>query len=553
MTIANVDSTTLNNLTPNLDVGDVADPALRLEAFQYIYAKMQDLVTEVNNIPTANIQNLSITAAKLADLAVTTGKIADLAVATAKLQDASVTLAKMAANSVGTSQLVDASVTAAKVMDGVLTASKFVAGALTNETQNGLRITALEADYAKQVEVIFNPVGYGAIADGVTNNTAIVQTTVDAAGLVKGRVYIPEGVKFVLEDLVLPEDVYMTFRASDAGLSTLGGMSSTQEWVNFSNNANGAGAVNEWWFASPFHPGIIINNLKNINPGNLGSGQNQDYSISSIVFADESVNRWQLVERGQDGFSLSMWEFQFTITGINSTSFTTPPAVGTEVTSSSGGKGVVVFIDATQMIVRHLGGNFLVGDTVSDSNETTTATIATVSDDYLNRINRWIASVKNRGNIGINIPGDNAIHSLTVGGVLGIENSRGGSYGTAKAAINLADDLSNPTNRKRITFDPVTGDLVIYATNDSAVIYRLTNAGVVTYSTIKATSSIESATIFLETPATGTSPKIITGTGSPEGVVAAGIGSLYTNKSGGASTTLYVKTSGSGSTGWTAK
>lgn len=43
------------------------------------------------------------------------------------------------------------------------------------------------------------------------------------------------------------------------------------------------------------------------------------------------------------------------------------------------------------------------------------------------------------------------------------------------------------------------------------------------------------------------------GTGSPEGVVTAPIGSLYSNVSGGASTTLYVKTSGSGNTGWTAK
>ncbi len=43
------------------------------------------------------------------------------------------------------------------------------------------------------------------------------------------------------------------------------------------------------------------------------------------------------------------------------------------------------------------------------------------------------------------------------------------------------------------------------------------------------------------------------GAGSPEGVVTAPIGSLYSNTSGGASTTLYVKTSGAGNTGWTAK
>lgn len=46
---------------------------------------------------------------------------------------------------------------------------------------------------------------------------------------------------------------------------------------------------------------------------------------------------------------------------------------------------------------------------------------------------------------------------------------------------------------------------------------------------------------------------ITSGAGSPEGVITAPIGSLYTNTAGGASTTLYVKTSGAGNTGWTAK
>lgn len=50
-----------------------------------------------------------------------------------------------------------------------------------------------------------------------------------------------------------------------------------------------------------------------------------------------------------------------------------------------------------------------------------------------------------------------------------------------------------------------------------------------------------------------TGPGLYTGTGTPEGVVTAVVGSLYTNISGGVSTTLYVKTSGVGNTGWTAK
>ena len=44
-----------------------------------------------------------------------------------------------------------------------------------------------------------------------------------------------------------------------------------------------------------------------------------------------------------------------------------------------------------------------------------------------------------------------------------------------------------------------------------------------------------------------------TGSGTPEGSVSAAVGSLYTRSDGGAGTTLYVKESGTGNTGWVAK
>ena len=43
------------------------------------------------------------------------------------------------------------------------------------------------------------------------------------------------------------------------------------------------------------------------------------------------------------------------------------------------------------------------------------------------------------------------------------------------------------------------------------------------------------------------------GNGTPEGVVEAPIGAIYQRLDGGASTTLYVKESGTGKTGWVAK
>lgn len=47
--------------------------------------------------------------------------------------------------------------------------------------------------------------------------------------------------------------------------------------------------------------------------------------------------------------------------------------------------------------------------------------------------------------------------------------------------------------------------------------------------------------------------RIFTGTGAPENTVAAPVGSLYLRADGGTSTSLYVKESGTGVTGWVAK
>jgi hypothetical protein len=52
---------------------------------------------------------------------------------------------------------------------------------------------------------------------------------------------------------------------------------------------------------------------------------------------------------------------------------------------------------------------------------------------------------------------------------------------------------------------------------------------------------------------TSAAPSIIAGAGSPEGAVTARIGSIYQRSDGGVGTSLYVKESGTGNTGWAAK
>lgn len=48
-------------------------------------------------------------------------------------------------------------------------------------------------------------------------------------------------------------------------------------------------------------------------------------------------------------------------------------------------------------------------------------------------------------------------------------------------------------------------------------------------------------------------PIIAVGTGTPEGAVTAPVGSLFLRTNGGAATSLYVKESGAGNTGWVGK
>jgi len=50
-----------------------------------------------------------------------------------------------------------------------------------------------------------------------------------------------------------------------------------------------------------------------------------------------------------------------------------------------------------------------------------------------------------------------------------------------------------------------------------------------------------------------TAAKVYAGSGSPENAVAANVGSLYLRTDGGTGSTLYIKESGDGKTGWVAK
>ena len=72
--------------------------------------------------------------------------------------------------------------------------------------------------------------------------------------------------------------------------------------------------------------------------------------------------------------------------------------------------------------------------------------------------------------------------------------------------------------------------------------------GVEVVGDLQAQNLVATAGIYLNT-----STRIISGTGSPAGAISAPVGSLYLRTDGGANTTLYVKESGTGTSGWAAK
>ena len=79
---------------------------------------------------------------------------------------------------------------------------------------------------------------------------------------------------------------------------------------------------------------------------------------------------------------------------------------------------------------------------------------------------------------------------------------------------------------------------------------NLTTTGLAITGTLSTTGA---ATFAGAVSVSGTAATWTSGTGSPESVKTAPVGSLYTRTDGGASTTLYVKESGAGNTGWIAK
>lgn len=101
-----------------------------------------------------------------------------------------------------------------------------------------------------------------------------------------------------------------------------------------------------------------------------------------------------------------------------------------------------------------------------------------------------------------------------------------------------------------VTFDDISLIATVDVLLQGATI--VLNSDDVTIGT-DSTSVVTVAADDIQFGPSGDDVHIQTGTGSPEGVVTAGVGSIFLREDGGAGTTFYVKESGTGNTGWVAK
>jgi hypothetical protein len=119
---------------------------------------------------------------------------------------------------------------------------------------------------------------------------------------------------------------------------------------------------------------------------------------------------------------------------------------------------------------------------------------------------------------------------------------------------HVKENVSN--GREYNVIIPLNSPLVNgYPTIKFATIAPATSVGVAgtAYATQQSLNATNTDISGLNNRVTTIEGRYFTGAGAPESVVTAPIGSIYIRTTGGVSTTLYVKTSGAGNTGWTAK
>jgi hypothetical protein len=326
-----------------------------------------------------------------------------------------------------------------------------------------------------------NALDFGAVADGVTDNTTAVQAALDSLPEAGGLVIIPAGVRFDITDLTFRQRCNLQYYVDD-DMSNPGPASDigSGELVFFSANSSyptdptGA-AVNEWRYTAAFHPAMVVDVRKDIEGADayLAPSQSLTNPIrASYNILDEQTDAARLVYENfgvPSNFSmlqLHAWRKVVVLNGIGTAQWVTPPVEGDVVTgTTSGATGYVVSVGASATTLLWFSGRFVTGETVADSNETTTATItsAVFTATAMSPISQSLYN----GNWAVGLPAGAVRDQFVVGGKVASQRTRGTFYEN--------ETILNPGYVWVDSYEnsPPNGFEVIYDTSVSAASRRL--------------------------------------------------------------------------------
>jgi len=435
---------------------------------------------------------------------------------------------------------------------------------------SGAVATTVQAKLRQYVSVM----DYGAVGDGTTNDTAAIQAALNSG---KKSIYFPSGTYVITSTLTVPKGVslfgsgYEVCILNGYGLSnanaifslTGGDQFSTIDNFTFKGQASGSKSI-----------GISVNNgyyvsYTNLRFTNLSYGMYLDEAGSSLIQNCNFTNCLIGAQcMGGSAYKFISCEFQYgTDVGIKLIASPTTGFPTSAIVIASGFTSNVG-IDVPR-VPGAFGGNSISVDNCyfeGDLNFSTLTKAFRIGETGSGN-SVVMASISN-----CRIAGSNSAKSVFANlSRLYFANNIVGSAMEVQSTVLGAEYIGNEfdgvfTNN---TLATLTLDLGTIQTNwiDNATYaqLRLAQGGhgidvLTTRVRPVVTNEIslgDNAYFFTNAYLTGglyiNSVRWTTGSGSPQGSLSAPVGSMYTRTDGGASTTLYVKESGTGNTGWVAK
>jgi hypothetical protein len=282
---------------------------------------------------------------------------------------------------------------------------------------------------------------FAAVADG-SDQTAKVNTALAALGTAGGTVVIPRGCKFNLQSLTFPKRSNLLYwRGDDTSANRPPGGLDTNERIMFAANSSGTGAgqgiVNEQHFEAAFHPGFIVNVRKDVTGHDAWTGPGQSRTNparASFLIQDEDTTAFWIKYESYPTYSnFSAATFSgarrvYTLTGVGNTGSpanwgATLPVAGDTITGvTSGAKGIVISLSATQTILLWVSGVFAVGEKLTNGAQTPTNTLSVAT--YAETAMQPLGYDLTKGNWSVGLPPGSTTNLFSVGGKIASARSR---------------------------------------------------------------------------------------------------------------------------------